>query len=99
MKRLILLSVLAVAACAPRPAPEPIVRTIRVEVPVPVPCDVDVVENDVDLAPLIRAAGDHLARVELVLDALAYVTAQRDSERTARKACQTAPPPRRPDPG
>jgi hypothetical protein len=81
---------LALSACAPKTVE--VVRTVTVSVPVPVPCDVQVVENDVDLAPLVRAADGILPRVEIVLDALEYVTAQRDAERAARKACNAVGP-------
>ncbi|MBB5747413.1 hypothetical protein [Brevundimonas variabilis] len=90
MKRLVLIAALAATACAPRPAPEPVVRTVTVNVPVPVPCDVSVDRNDVDIRPLIQAAGDHLNRVEIVLDALAYTLAQRDAERAALDTCRRA---------
>lgn len=97
MKRLVLIAALAVTACAPRPAPEPIVRTVTVEVPIPVPCDITVDRNDVDIRPLIQAAADMLGRVEILLDGLEYVTAQRDAERAALDTCRRTGPP--PDPG
>jgi hypothetical protein len=90
MRWIALAAVVLLAGCAPKTVE--IVRTVTVSVPVPVPCDVQVVENDVDLAPLVRAADGILPRVEIVLDALEYVTAQRDAERAARKACNTPAP-------
>jgi hypothetical protein len=97
MKRLILIAALAVTACAPGPAPEPIVRLVEVKVPIPVPCDITVNRHDVDIRPIIQAADDHLNRVEIVLDALAYALAQRDAERAALDTCRRTGP--HPDPG
>lgn len=97
MKRLILIAALAVTACAPKPAPEPIVRTVEVRVPIPIPCDIAVDRNDVVIAPMIQSAADMLGRVEILLDALEYVTAQRDAERAALDTCRRTGPP--PDPG
>jgi hypothetical protein len=81
---------LALSACAPKTVE--VVRLVEVKVPVPVPCNVPVAENDVDIAPIIRAGVDHLARVEVLIDAYEYVLAQRDAERAARKACNAVGP-------
>lgn len=97
MKRLVLIAALAVTACAPRPAPEPIVRTVTVNVPVPVPCDVAVDRNDVQIAPMIRAAPDILARVEILIDYAEYLAGLLEVERKALDTCRSAGPP--PDPG
>lgn len=55
---------------------------------VPVPCDVTVDRDDVDIWPFIQAAGYHLNRVEVVLDALASALAQRDAEQAAFDTCR-----------
>jgi len=90
MRWIAIAAVVLLAGCAPKTVE--IVRLVEVKTPVPVPCDVQVVENDVDLAPLVRSADGILPRVEIVLDALEYVTAQRDAERAARKACNAVAP-------
>jgi len=90
MRWICLVAALVLAGCAPKTVE--VVRTVTVSVPVPVPCNIPVAENDVDLAPLVRAADGILPRVEIVLDALEYVTAQRDAERAARKACNAVGP-------
>jgi hypothetical protein len=90
MRWISIAAVVLLAGCAPKTVE--VVRTVTVSVPVPVPCNIPVAENDVDLAPLVRAADGILPRVEIVLDALEYVTAQRDAERAARKACNAVGP-------
>jgi len=90
MKGICLVAALVLTGCAPKTVE--VVRLVEVKVPVPVPCNIPVAENDVDLAPLVRSADGILPRVEIVLDALEYVTAQRDAERAARKACNAPAP-------